>query len=184
MAIIKGVSNRGTETQIKATEDGELEVRAITETELEHASAKGGSFVWTSTDTDIAAGDTRLFIKNTGDKFLVLSRAYFTSSNVACKWSIGIGALTTTPTGTAVTAVNMNQQFSNASASAIAYDDETAVADATLMFQVATPLALDTRVYQLDGIVLGKNHYIQINQETESTSGQVSVFGHFETELV
>jgi hypothetical protein len=184
MAITKGISARGTETQIKATEDGELEVRAITESELEHGSAKGRSFCWTSADTDIDAGDTRLFIKNTGDKFLVLSRALFTSSNVACKWSVGIGSETTTPTGTALTAVNMNQQFSNSTESYLAYDDETAVADATLMFQIATPLALDTKSYELDGIILGKNHYIQINQETESTSGQVAVFGHFETELV
>ena len=183
MAIVKGVSARGAETQIKATEDGELEVRAITESELHHASAKGNSFCWTSADTDIDAGDTRLFIKNLDDKFLVLSRAYFTSSNVACKWSIGVGSLTTTPTGTAVTAVNMNQQFSGSTQAYVAYDDETAVADATLMFQVATPLALDTRCFEMDGIILGKNHYIQINQETESTSGQVSVFGHFESEL-
>jgi hypothetical protein len=184
MAVNKGISKRGTETQIKATEDGELQVRAIAESELEHASAVGNSFCWTSADTDIDAGDTRLFIKNTGDKFLILTRALFVSSNVACKWSVGIGAETTTATGTAVTAINMNQQFSNQSASYVAFDDETAVADATMMFQVATPLALDIREIPLDGIILGKNHYIQINQETESTSGQVSVFGHFDEEVV
>jgi hypothetical protein len=140
--------------------------------------------VWLSADTDIDAGDTRLFIKNTSDEFLVLSRALFTSSNVACKWSVGIGATTTTPTGTAITANNMNERFSNATESYLAYDDETAVADAAVMFTVSTPLALDTRIIPLDGVILGKNHYIQINQETESTSGQVSVFGHFEEELV
>jgi hypothetical protein len=182
--IVHGLSKKNTATAILATEDGELQVRAIQESELEHASAKGRAYCWTSLDTDIDAGDTRLFIKNTGDRFLVLSRAIFTSSNVACKWSIGIGSATTTPTGTAVTAVNMNQQYSNATESYVAYDDETAVADATLMFQIATPLALDSRVFEFDGIILGKNHYIQINQETESTSGQVAVFGHFEDELV
>jgi hypothetical protein len=184
MSIIRGISQKGTETQIKATEDGELEVRAITESELEHSSVKGQAYVWLSADTDIDAGDTRLFIKNTSDKFLVLSRAIFNSSNVACKWTIGVGALTTTPTGTAITAQNMNERFSNATESYVSYDDETAVADADAMFTVATPLALDTRVVPLDGMILGKNHYIQINQETESTSGQVSVFGHFESELV
>jgi hypothetical protein len=78
----------------------------------------------------------------------------------------------------------MNQQFSGTTESYLAYDDETAVADATLMFQIATPLALDSREIPMDGIILGKNHYIQINQETESTSGQVAVFAHFEEELV
>jgi len=184
MSINKGISQKGTETQIKATEDGELEVRAITETELEHSSVRGDAYVWLSTDTDIDAGDTRLFIRNTSDKFLVLSRAVFNSSNVACKWSIGIGALTTTATGTTITAQNMNERFTNATESYEAFDDETAVADASTMFTVATPLALDTRVVPMDGIILGKDHYIQIHQETESTSGQVSVFGHFESELV
>ena len=106
---IKGKYN-GTERDILATKDGELEVRAIVESELEHASSTGKSFCWTSADTDIDAGDTRLLIKNTGDKFLVLSRSIFTSGNVACKWSIGIGAATDTLAGTAITAVNMNEK--------------------------------------------------------------------------
>jgi hypothetical protein len=183
VGLVKGQHKLG-EVVIQATNDGELTVRAIVESELEHASGDGRAYCWPSLDTDIDAGDTRLFIKNTSDKFLVLSRAIFTSSNVACKWSIGIGSESTAPTGTSVTAVNMNQQFTNTTEAYLAYDDETAVADAPIMFQVATPLALDSRLYPLDGVILGKNHYIQINQETESTSGQVVVFGHFEDELV
>lgn len=179
---VKGKSN-GTERDILATEDGELQVRAIAETELEHASAKGRAYCWTSTDSDIDAGDTRLFIKNTSDKFLVLSRAFFSPANVACKYDIGIGAETTTPAGTTVTAVNMNQQFTATTESYTAIDDETAVADATKMFGIMTNTT-DSLEVPLDGIILGKNHYIQINQETESTSGQVAVFGHFESELV
>lgn len=181
--LVSGVSRKGSATQIKASEDGELLTRSIQESELEHASAGGRAFCWTSADTDIDAGDTRLFIKNTSDKFLVFSRAIFTPSNVVCKWSIGIGAETTTPAGTAVTAVNMNQQFTNATESYLAYDDETAVADATLMFQVMTNTT-ESLSLPMDGIILGKNHYIQINQETESTSGQVAVFAHFEEEIV
>ena len=181
---IRGTNKGGNETNILATLDGELEVRAIMESELEHGSSDGRSYCWLSADTDIDAGDTRLFIKNTSDKFLVLSRAIFTSANVACKWSIGIGSATTTPTGTVVTAINMNRQYSNSTEDYLAYDDETAVATVTPMFRVATPLALDTRDIPMDGIILGKNHYLQINQDTESTSGGVAVFGHFEAELV
>ena len=29
------------------------------------------------------------------------------------------------------------------------------------------------------GIILGQNHYIQINQETESTSGSLTLIAHF-----
>ena len=180
---VKG-KHKGVDTDIHATSEGLLRVQAVSESELEDASSMGRAFCWNSADTDIDIGDTRLFIKNTSDKFIKLQRAIFTSSNVACKWSIGLGAATTTPTGTAITAVNMNEVYSTNTYDYLAFDDETAVADATLMFQIATPLALDSRVVPLDGIILGKNQYLQINQITESTSGRVTVFGHFEDELI
>jgi hypothetical protein len=180
--VVKGVSKNGTETQIKATQDGELEVRAITETSLEHASSRGEAYSWRSTNTDIDAGDTRLFVKNTSDKFLVLSYAIFDPANVVCAYDIGIGAETTTPTGTVITATNLNGTI-NVSESYTAIDDETAVADADVRggCTVSTTESYELR---LDGYVLGKNQYIQINQETESTSGRVTLFGRFEDELV
>jgi len=180
--VVKGVSQNGTETQIKATQDGELEVRAIVETELEHASANGRAYAWRSENSDIDAGDTRLFIKNTSDKFLIMSYAIFTPANVVCTYDIGIGSATTTPTGTAVVATNINGIVSVSEAYE-AYDDETAVADATPISSVTTPTTGSYRV-ELDGFILGKNQYLQINQETESTSGRVTVFGHFEDELI
>lgn len=180
--VVKGVSKNGNETQIKSTLDGELEVRAIVETELEHASAFGRAYAWRSSNSDIDAGDTRLFIKNTSDKFLILSYATFEPSNVVCSYDVGIGLETTTPAGTAVTATNLNGTVQS-SESYLAYDDETAVADATpsVSYTVSTTQSLRA---ELDGFILGKNQYLQINQETESTSGRVTVFGHFEEELV
>ena len=180
--VVKGVSNSGTETQIKATSDGELEVRAIVETELEHASANGRAYAWRSNNGDIDAGDTLLLVKNTSDKFLILSYATFTPANVVCTYDIGIGAETTTPTGNAIVATNLNGIVS-VSESYLAYDDETAIADATPIVSVTTSTTESYRV-ELDGFILGKNQYIQINQETESTSGRVTLFGHFEDELI
>jgi hypothetical protein len=179
--LVKGVHN-GTETQIVATSDGELEVRAIIETELEHASADGRAYAWRSANTDIDAGDTRLFIKNTSDKFLIFSYAVFEPSNVVCSYDIGIGSATTTATGTEITAINLNGTVTVAE-SYLAYDDETAVADA-LPIVSYTVNTTETMRAELDGFILGKNQYLQINQETESTSGRVTVFGHFEEELV
>lgn len=180
--VVKGVSKNGNETQIKATQDGELEVRAITETELEHASARGDAFAWRSSNSDIDAGDTRLFIKNTSDKFLILSYAIFEPANVVCSYDIGIGSDTTTATGTAITATNLNGSIT-ATESYEAYDDETAVADATPIVSYTVNTTESLRA-ELDAFILGKNQYIQINQETESTSGRVTVFGHFEEELI
>lgn len=180
--IIRGNAG-GVATQIKSTKAGELEVIAITETELEHHSALGESFAWPSLNTDINSGDTRLYIKNTGSKFLVLSHAEFNPANVVCSYDIGIGSEVTTATGTTVTAVNINQIESSKTEGYIAWDDETAVADATKMFGVTTNTT-ESKEVSLRGIILGKGHYIQINQETESTSGQVTVFGFFADELV
>ncbi|MDC0637466.1 hypothetical protein OAP25_02075 [Flavobacteriaceae bacterium] len=179
---MKGVNENGNETQIKATQDGKLEVRAIVETELEHASAKGRAYAWSSANSDIDAGDTRLFIKNTSDKFLIFSYATFTPANVVCTYDLGIGAATTTPAGTTVSAVNLNGTVT-VSESYTAIDDETAVVDAARLMSVTTNTTESYRV-ELDGVILGKNQYLQINQETESTSGRVTVFGHFEEELV
>ena len=180
--MVKGVNKNGNETQINSTMDGELEVRAIVETELEHASSKGDAYAWRSANTDIDAGDTRLFIKNTSDKYLILSYAIFTPANVVCTYDIGIGSDTTTATGTAVTATNLNGTIT-VTESYQAYDDETAVADATPIVSVTVSTTESYRL-ELDGYIIGKNQYLQINQETESTSGRVTVFGHFEEELV
>lgn len=180
--VVKGVSQNGTETQINATQDGELEVRAIVETELEHASARGDAYAWRSTNSDIDAGDTRLFLKNTSDKFLILSYAVFQPANVVCSYDVGIGTETTTPTGTSVIGSSLNGSII-ANESYLAYDDETAVADATPIVSYTVNTTESLRV-ELDGFILGKNQYIQINQETESTSGRVTIFGHFEEELI
>jgi len=180
--VVKGVNKNGNETQINSTMDGELEVRAIVESELEHASARGDAYAWRSANTDIDAGDTRLFIKNTSDKYLILSYAIFTPANVVCTYDIGIGSDTTTATGTEVTATNLNGTIT-VTESYQAYDDETAVADATPIVSVTVSTTESYRL-DLDGYIIGKNQYLQINQETESTSGRVTVFGHFEEELV
>jgi hypothetical protein len=183
---VKGINKNGNETQIVATKDGELEVRAIVETELEHASAFGRAYAWRSSNSDIDAGDTRILIKNTSDKFLIFSYAIFEPSNVVCSYDIGIGQETTTLAGTAVTATNLNGTVTVQEAYE-AYDDETAIADATPIVSYTIPsltVGGKTVRAELDGFILGKNQYLQINQETESTSGRVTVFGHFEEELV
>ena len=174
MNIIGGVSGKPADVN----DENELIVRAITESELEHASAKNGSaFSWVSADGDIAAGETRLFIKNTGNTTLVLDRITVLPSNVACDWSINIGKTTTTPAGTEIAGVNISQN--GKVAEALAYDDETAVADGLPIDYIHSETT-GTIQHSLDGIVLQKGHYIQVNQETESTSGRVVIIGHFE----
>jgi len=181
---LKGTTSAGQDILLQSTPNGDLKVAAITEDEIEHASGHGVAYSWLSANTDIDAGDTILFIKNLSDDFLILSRAIFNPSNVVCRYEIGLGGATTTPAGTEITPTNMNQVFGSsvAAGDAIAYHDETAVADATpaAAFMVNTTESLQV---PLHGFILGKNQYLQINQETESTSGQVTVFGHFAEEV-
>jgi len=162
----------------KVNIEGELEVRSIRETELEHASSKGSAYSWDSTELDIDAGDTMLFVKNTSDIPLILDVAIFNGSNVICTWDIGIGTATTTPAGTTVTGVNQNTGFEGTIAEANALSDETAVADASVIARLKTAVS-GHHEHSLDGVILQKNHYIQINQETESTSGSVILRGHY-----
>jgi len=178
MGFIDDGKGRGYKAEVNAEQ--ELVVRAIQTSELEHASGVlGTGYAWSSGDLDIDAGDTMLFIKNTASTALILDSLNLSGSNVICQWTVAIGSATTTPTGTTVNAVNLNRTFSQAQANALAFSDETAVADGDTLFTVWTGIT-STVIVSLVGVILGKNHYIQINQETESTSGAAHVCGHFE----
>jgi len=182
MANLKAL-HKNVDISLEADSLGFLETRAVVEDELEHASARGRSFIWQSANTNIDAGDTRLFVKNTGSQFLVLSRIIFNPANVACQYDVGIGALTTAPTGTVITATNMNEFFTTQSPDADSFDDETAVATGSAMFS-AWCSTTASNIFDLQGVILGKGHYIQVNQVTTATSGSVSIWGHYEDELI
>ena len=177
MKIEDGTGKNG---DAEVNSEQHLVVRAINESEIEHASGKlGSAFSWDSGERDINATDTMLFVKNTGDIPLILDRATINGSNAICTWTIGIGSATTTPTGTTVTGVNMNQKFASDLPNAIASYDEGAVATAATLDRVKTPIDNSIQ-HDLHGIILLKNHYVQFTQITESDSGSVILIGHFE----
>jgi len=163
----------------KVNAENELVVRAITENELEAASEKGESYSWHAAAADIDTTDTMLFIKNLSDTALHLERLILGGSNVICDWTVGIGAASTTPTGTLITPVNLNESFASKVPDAIAYSDETAVATAATLDAYWTPIT-NTMKFSLSGIILGKNHYVQVTQITAGTGGSASIFGHYE----
>ena len=174
---VRDGKGRGFEAEVN--EEQQLVVRAINESELEHASINGQAFCWFSGAQDIDATDTMLFVKNTGDIPLILDRLNLIGSNVLCTWTVHIGADVTTPAGgSVVTPTNINQVFSSTPADAVSRTDETAVADGTIVEQVVTPIDL-MHHHDLQAIILGKGHYVQINQETESTRGSAAIYGHF-----
>ena len=176
--LLEDGKGRGYKAEVNA--ENELVVRAIQEPEIEHASSVlGSAFAWHAPIRDVVAGETFLFVKNLGAVPLILDRLVIAGSNVICQWDIGIGSATTTPAGDPVVGVNMNQSFSTKLADAQGITDETAVATATVMFHVWTPIT-NTVDFNLSGVILGQNHYIQINQTTESSTGSLTLVGHFE----
>jgi len=183
MSLFQGMTKSGTTKSLRSTENAILETNSSVKSSLLQHSFAGESFSWMSADTDIDVTDTRLAIRNLGEKYLIFSHMIINSSNVACKWSVRRGFDTDALVGTTITAFNLNGDQSTTTESVESVDDETSLATGTQFMAVGTPLAFDSREFSLDGVILGKNQYIQINQETESTSGQVTVFGYFSDEL-
>lgn len=160
----------------------QLVVRSIGEPELEHASNEGNAYSWDSGRIDIDVNDTMLFLKNTGSTPLVLDRCIIGGHDAIATWDIGLGSATTTPAGgTLLTATNLNPSFTNDAPNTIARSDETAVADATVVLRVYTAIS-ESKLVDLNGIILGQNTYIQVNQEVESAAATpfVIIIGHFE----
>ena len=174
--IIEDGKGNGKKAQVNA--ENQLVTRAIVESEIEHASASGNAYAWDSTEKDIDAGDTMLFVQNTSETPLILDVATINGSNVICTWTMHTGADITTPSGTTVSGVNMNPKFRSVPADAIGYADETAVADGDIVCRVKTAIST-TQSVELGGFILERNHYVQFTQVTESTSGSVILRAHY-----
>ncbi len=175
MTVIRGAKSL---IGAEVNDEGELIVRSVVESELEHASINGTAYVWQAVTADVGAGDTLLFIKNLGDTPLILDRANFLGGNVASLYNILLGKATTVPDAINITGRNLNQRFGD-DADVHAVADEDTVADGTLMESIHVPVTVMLE-WNLDGYILEKGVYIQINQVTESTAGGTAIIGHFE----
>jgi len=162
---------------VEVDDDGYLQSRSIIEDPFMRASRQGKAWTFEAPTIDIDAGDTILFIKNTADDSLFLHSILLNGSNVICEYDLGLGKATTTPAGTDVVPQSTNTEFTKDSETN-AKTDETAVATATVMMRFWTVVAgtgAQPPEYSLHGLILGKNHYVQVNQVTESTSGSVLI---------
>ncbi len=168
-----------TQVGSRVNDEGQDIVRAIVETELEHASSIGKAYSWDSTEFDKVANEYFLTVKNLGNTPLILDRAIVNGSNVICFWHFRIGSATTTMVGDAIVGVNLNRAFASDLADVTSMTDETALPDGDVIMRVKTPID-NTVPVNLDGVILQKGHYVQIQQITESDSGSVILFGHFE----
>ena len=159
---------------------GQLITKSIVEAELEEASERGLAFSWYTGNQNIDINDTLLFVQNTGSDPLHLVRLVLNGDSTnPMIYDIGLGSETTTPAGgTLLTAININHIFSSVLPDAIARTDETAVADAIAYTRIKMLADVD-RVVSMVGVILGKNHYIQINCETEPAAVSATLVGHY-----
>lgn len=169
-----------TQEGARVNPQGQLVTKSIVEAELEEASERGLAFSWYTGDQNIDINDTLIFVKNTGSTplHLILLTLNGDSTNPMI-YDLGLGSETTPPAGgTVITAVNLNQIFTSDPPEAVARTDETAVADATVFKRVKMLADVDKDV-SLVGVILGRNHYIQINCETEPAAVSATIIGHY-----
>lgn len=183
MSVLK-VIHDGSEIQVPGTRRGEPLMRAISQRQIDHESGLGLAFSWVSANDDLAITVTRILVRNTSDEFLVMSDITALPANVACIYSIRTGNSTTTLAGgAAIVAKNLNRQFSSKVFDYDALNGETAIADADQVDAIGCSIvASNTKA--LSGIILGKNDFIQVQYDTETTSGRIILKGFFIPELI
>tara|TARA_R110002126_G_scaffold1757_2_gene10558 strand:- start:3852 stop:4403 length:552 start_codon:yes stop_codon:yes gene_type:complete len=181
---IKGEYNN-TDKAIRATRDGDLITRAIIEEEIEHFAGLGNSFSFHVTSTAIDTADTVLFLRNDDSNLFVPDRVTFNSDlSATMTWQIRLGKAITTPSGNALTPVNIYPTFSGKTFTHISLQDETAVAAGDIieectMAALASPLHVD-----LHGVILGKGQYLQFDIVGTTPVVGMTLWGHWESEAV
>jgi hypothetical protein len=183
---IKGTYNGG-DKDIKATEDGHLIVRSIIEEEIEHASADGNSFAFRVAEAAIDTTDTVLFFKNEDDAVFIPDRVTLgADDSEKMQWDICIGSATTTPVagGGTITPVNLYQTYSGKTFDHTAMYDETAVAQGSIIDTHNVKAAETSLTVNLNGIILGKGHYIQIDVTGTTPVVGCTMWGHWQMEAI
>jgi len=181
---IQGKHN-GRNTDIKSTSDGELVTFSINEEAIEHAAGMGDAFSFHVTSTAIDTTDTVLFIRNDDSHLLVPDRITLNSDlSETMTWQMRLGKAITTPSGNALTPLNLYPTHSGKTFTHISLQDETAVAAGDLVAEytvaaLAPPLEID-----IHGIILGKGQYIQFDIVGTTPVVGMTLWAHWEKESV
>jgi hypothetical protein len=169
---------KGTGYKAKVDLNNLLRVSAVMEPSMHFTSLEDGQvFVWSNVTYDYAAGDTILLVKNTStDKHLHIVR-------VICSTDTNTQIIVhcpdcTTPTGTAVTGVNLNRMSGNV-AEAIAKADETTNSQGDIVCTRLVPANNNSECIFDEGLILGLNDCIAVDYVTDGGSALVAIFGMY-----
>ncbi len=160
--------------------EGHLVVDALTTTGMAHISdAHGLSFTWSSGTYDAAAGDTILLVKNTSTTRNLFIIAITLSADVETRVVVHLPTTEVTPTGTAVTGVNLNSTSSNA-ALATAIRDETNNSQGGIVW--AGEIQATSEPYSVPtfgAIIIGQNDSIGVDYVADAAACDVTIYGFF-----
>jgi len=171
---------RGTGSRCMIDSDNRIRAYSVVEPELAYAAdEKGDAYAWTSVTYDYGAGDTILLLKNTSTSKKLIIDSIIMTTDTATIAHIHMPTCGT-PTGTALTGVNLNSSSNNV-AEATAKADETT--NAIGVAGIVATLALEadkTNTFQAkSSLVLGTNKCVAVDYVTDGTAATVTITGYF-----
>jgi len=151
----------------------------VKRTRLEDASIENGlAFSWTNATYDYDAADTILLVKNTSSTHnLHIDQIWChgdTTTTVAVFWANSV-----TPSGTAVTGVNLNTTSSN-TAEATAKGDDTGNSGGSNVWVGSIPADNATPVLISSGLILASGYSVGVDYATDGGEALVTIIGHYE----
>jgi len=158
--------------------DGRSKVISSNEERIAAISREEGeAYSWSNVSYDYAAADTIVLVKNTSSTKKLHVTDIFLSGSTATIATIH-RTTCTTPTGTAITGINLNGSFSNV-ASATAIGDETTNVQGSIIQNVELR-AVTVEHIKFDGaLILNESQCIAVDYVTDGTTANVTIRGYF-----
>jgi hypothetical protein len=163
------------------TSENKMRTYATTASEISYESeANERAYSWVNATYDYTAGDTILLVKNTSTTEDLLIDSITVAGDTETEVVIHCPTCAT-PTGTAVTGVNMNRK-SNKTADATAKATESTNSQANIIARILID-GNSSEFYNLNGsVVLGLNDCIAVDFTTNGGACYVTINGYYHTE--
>jgi len=162
----------------QVNDENKLRTYSTTESEISYESETNfRSYSWTNVTYNYTAGDTILLVKNTSITANLIIDKIVVSGDVETEVVIH-SPTCTTPTGTAVTGVNLNRTSSlTASATAKANESTNSQANPIWKGRIDGNSTLNIELH--GSIILGLNNCIAIDFTTVGSACNVTILGYY-----
>lgn len=167
----------------KVTSENKLRTYATTEPEISFESETNSrAYSWTNATYDYTAADTVLLVKNTSSSLNLIIESITLGGDT--ETAVTIHAPTcASPTGTAVTGVNLNRKFSTTPASATAKVNESTNSQGEVIITVQIDGSQSSFVDLNDSVILGVNDCIAVDYVTDGGACYVTIMGYYHAAL-